>query len=213
MKITLSRAAFIAAASVLQAQKDVRYYLNGILIEKGPDNKPLIVATDGHRLFAAIDENGELSDDMPAQIIISFGPETLRAAKQVKKIDSQLEIDIQEPKKVYVTVGDVTVNGNETIDGTYPDWRRVSKNTEGKSAGWYNAAYVADFEKIARFLNPDRRGGISSVSFRADDGNSSATVYFGDTPYAFGMLMPIRTDIENPSLPAWSVAGPFKKAA
>ncbi|KKK82195.1 hypothetical protein LCGC14_2805840, partial [marine sediment metagenome] len=81
MKITLSRAAFIAAASVVQANQDIRYYLNGILIEKGPDDHPLVVATDGHRLVAALDENGLCSDDMPDSVIIQFSAETLRAAK------------------------------------------------------------------------------------------------------------------------------------
>ena len=62
MKITISRSAFIAAASVIQAKDDVRYYLNGVLIEKGRDNKPIIVATDGHRMVAALDENGLFPD-------------------------------------------------------------------------------------------------------------------------------------------------------
>lgn len=212
MKITISRAAFIAAASVVQASQDIRYYLNGILIEKGPDNHPIIVATDGHRLIAAIDDNGLCSDDMPESVIIDFGLETLRAAKLAKNLDSPLQIDVQSPLDVHTTIGEITTNGSKTIDGTYPDWRRIAKDTAGKSAGWFNASYVADFERVARFLNPERNKTLTSITLRSDDGNTSAAVYFGNAPYAFGILMPMRADIENPCLPGWA-AGPFKKAA
>jgi len=208
MKITISRSAFIAAASVIQAKDDVRYYLNGVLIEKGRDNKPIIVATDGHRMVAALDENG-LFPDTPNEpevtsVIVNFSPETLRAAKLVKNLDIPLQIDVQAPLEVNTTIGDMTINGSVTIDGTFPEWRRVAKDTDGKSAGWYNAAYVADFEKVARFLNTDRSKQSNSVTFRSDEGNSAAAVYFGNVPYAFGMLMPMRSDIENPSMPGWA---------
>lgn len=211
MKITISRAAFIAAASVIQAHKDVRYYLNGILIEKGPDNHPIIVATDGHRLVAAIDENGLCSDDTPEQVIIGFGVETLRAAKLAKNLDSciriesaQTENDIDLTDTLVVNIGQSQFCDAKIIDGKFPEWRRVIANREGMSAGWFDVSYVADFEKVSRFLNADRRGSVNGITMRSDDENTSATIYFDHAPYAVGMLMPFKSSRKNPSLPAWA---------
>ena len=219
MKITLSRAAFIAAASVVQGTQDIRYCLNGILIEKGPDNKPLIVATDGHRLFAAIDENGELSDDMPAQVIIKFGTDTLRAVKLAKHRDHPIFITVEDDRVTVHISQDARCPGfgrdttdSVIIDGKFPDWHRVIKDSRKRAIGWYDSAYLADFAKVVKFLKNDNGKG-HCVTLRANDKNSAATVHFAGIDYAFGILMPIRTDIDNPSLPAWSVAGPFKKAA
>jgi DNA polymerase-3 subunit beta len=210
MKISLSRAAFIAAASVVQARQDIRYYLNGILIEKGPDNRPLIIATDGHRLVAMIDKHGELSDDMPDQVIIQFSAETLRAAKQAKNLDKPIFIESIDThggnvtNLINVNISGIQTCDSKTIDGTYPDWRRISVNNKEPGNGWFNASYVADFEKIARLLNENRRGSINGLTFRGDEPKSAATVYFDDAPYAFGILMPYRSKTENPSLPSWA---------
>ena len=216
MKITLSRAAYIAAASVIQGKDDVRYYLNGILIEKGLDNKPLVVATDGHRLFAGYDENGLCSDDMPESVIIQFSPDTLRAAKLVKHLDRHVWIesievkDVPHYKGLTVKIGDTSADDNKIIAGEFPDWRRVTKDSRKRAIGWYSSEYLADFAKVAKFLT---HGGKSRpVTLRADDKNSAAAVHFGGIDYAFGVLMPLRQDVDVPSLPAWS-AYPLKKAA
>ena len=218
MKIALTRAAFIAAASVVQAKNDVRYYLNGILIERAPDKGLLIVATDGHRLVAALDEDAEFSDDMPEQVIIQFSAETLRAAKQAKNLDNHVFIesidveDVPQYRRLSVNIGNTTTDDSKTIDGKFPDWRRICKASKAESSpGWFNASYVADFEKVARFLNESRKRGLNSLTIRSDDANTAALVYFGGVPYAFGVVMPMRTDITDPQLPTWAF-GPFKAA-
>ena len=225
MKITLSRAAFIAAASVVQANQDIRYYLNGILIEKGPDDHPLVVATDGHRLVAALDENGLCSDDMPDSVIIQFSAETLRAAKLVKNLDNGLQIEAAKPDNETDQTPIVTVqfwhdarkpgfgvqtSDSKLIDGTFPDWRRCLVNAKGKAAGWYNAAYIADFEKVGRFLSENRRRAFTQMTIRSDGPELAAAIRFGGLEYAFGILMPMRADAELPGLPVWAV-GPSKK--
>jgi len=51
MKIHISRNK-LKAAAYFSARDDIRYYLNGILIESTP-MQTRIVATDGHALFCA----------------------------------------------------------------------------------------------------------------------------------------------------------------
>ena len=211
MLITLSRAAFVAAASVVQAKEDVRYYLNGILIEKAPDKGLLIVATDGHRLVAMHDKDAEFCADMPDSLIVKFGAESLRSVKLAKNLDQTVALEIADTD-VFVSIGDSCFQDSKTIDGKFPDWRRIAKDTKGKSAGWYCAPYVADFEKVSRFLNEKGCKHFNGITFRSDDSNSAAVVYFDGAPYAFGILMPYRSEWDNPHLPQWAV-GPFKKAA
>ena len=210
MKIALTRAAFIAAASVVQAKNDVRYYLNGILIEKAPDKGLLIVATDGHRLVAALDEDAEFSDDMPEQVIIQFGPESLRVAKLAKNLDERVDLEIADTD-VFVSIGTGCFQDSKTIDGTYPDWRRIVVEQDGQSTGWFNASYVADFERVARFFTARTRTNINGITLRSSDAKSAALVYFDGAPYAFGLVMPYQCDRENPQLPAWT-AQPVKAA-
>ncbi len=225
MLITLSRAAFIAAASVVQAKQDIRYYLNGILIEKAPksegkDNGLLIVATDGHRLVAAHDESAEFTKDfadLPNGLIIEFSPDTLRAAKLVKNLDQHVSIESIEVEHVpdycrlNVKIGGTSTDDSKKIGGQFPDWQRVTKDSRKRAIGWYSSEYLADFAKVAKFLNY-QSSHDRAITLRADDKNSAATVHFGGIDYAFGMLMPMREDVDIPSLPAWAV-GPFKKAA
>lgn len=210
MLITISRAAFIAAASVVQAKQDTRYYLNGILIEKAPPvdgkaNGLLIVATDGHRLVAIHDENAEFSSEMPDSLIVEFGAESLRSAKLTKNLDKSVALEIAD-SDVFISIGESCFQDSKVIDGKFPDWRRVVADREGSSAGWYNAVYIADFEKVSRYLSNGHSKMGQSLTIRADDAESSATVFFGNTPEAFGMLMPMRSDIENPCLPVWAAA-------
>ncbi len=216
MLITLSRAAFIAAASVVQAKQDIRYYLNGILIEKAPksdgkDNGLLIVATDGHRLVAAHDENAEFSSSMPDSLIVQFGAESLRSIRLAKSLDKSVALEVSDAD-VFVSVGESCFQDSKLIDGKFPDWRKVVADRGGNPTGWYNAAYIADFETVAHHLDRFRGKKERSITIRADDALSSAIIYFGGIDYAFGMLMPMREDVDIPSLPAWAV-GPFKKAA
>ena len=215
MLITLSRAAFIAAASVVQAKQDIRYYLNGILIEKAPkskgkDNGLLVAATDGHRLVAAHDENAEFSSNMPDSLIVQFGTESLRSIRLAKSLDKSVALEVSDTD-VFVSIGESCFQDSKLIDGKFPDWRKVVHDREGSPTGWYNASYIADFDTVAHHLDHFRGKKERSITIRADDALSSAIVYFAGIDYAFGMLMPMRID-DDVSLPAWAI-GPFKKAA
>ncbi len=102
------------------AQQDVRYYLNGLLLEIS-NHKLRAVATDGHRL--ALDEAGIQTDlSEPMQIIVPRkGITELTRLLQ----DDDSEIDIQ------VSTNHIRVEINNTcftsklIDGQFPDYQRV----------------------------------------------------------------------------------------
>lgn len=102
------------------AQQDVRYYLNGLLIEIS-ENKLRAVATDGHRL--ALDEiNINLSIDEPIQIIVPRKGIT-ELTRLLQDDDSEIEIQISTN---HIRVkNENTCFTSKLIDGRFPDYQRV----------------------------------------------------------------------------------------
>ena len=106
------------------AQQDVRYYLNGLMLEILPD-KIKAVATDGHRL--AYDETEtQTSVNEDRQIIIPRkGVTELIRLLQT----SQCDVDIKVSKNhVHAASGNLTLT-SKLIDGKFPDYQRVIPKT------------------------------------------------------------------------------------
>lgn len=102
------------------AQQDVRYYLNGLLLEISK-NKLRAVATDGHRL--ALDETEiETSLEEPIQIIVPRKGIT-ELTRLLQDDDSEIEIQISANHiRVKNTNACFT---SKLIDGRFPDYQRV----------------------------------------------------------------------------------------
>jgi DNA polymerase-3 subunit beta len=102
------------------AQQDVRYYLNGLMLEIG---KGLLraVATDGHRL-ALCDMQVGLELDESRQVIVP--------RKGIQELQRLLE-DSDEPAQVEVGTNHIRVRTPEAcftsklVDGRFPDYERV----------------------------------------------------------------------------------------
>ena len=206
MNIAISRSGMIAAAAVITPKSDIRYYLNGILIEKHHEKGVIIVTTDGHRMLVCYDEHAEFSDDMP--VIVRFEKEALAMARKPANLDKPLFITSNDgDKSVSVDIGGVTFcNGGEVLDGNFPDWRRVCpKQTGDSAAACYDAAYLADWSPVSHYLT--QNGKHQGITIRAEDKASSAAVFFYGVDYAFGVIMPMREDRNTmTSIPAWAVA-------
>jgi len=102
------------------AQQDVRYYLNGLLLELSPDTLRA-VATDGHRL-ALSEAAVKTSVDTPTQIIVPRKgvQELLRLLE-----DSDEEITLQvSGNHIRIDTGRIQFT-SKLIDGRFPDYQRV----------------------------------------------------------------------------------------
>ena len=121
--ITLKQSTFKKLIDQVQfsmAQQDVRYYLNGLMLEIDPQHI-LTVATDGHRL-AISKEIIETGISEKRQIIIP--------RKGVSELSKLLD-DSDEPVKlqlgdnlIKVILGDITFT-SKLIDGKFPDYNQV----------------------------------------------------------------------------------------
>jgi DNA polymerase III subunit beta len=110
------------------AQQDVRYYLNGLLLEV--NGKELrAVATDGHRLALA-EISVETTASSPQQVIMP--------RKGIQELLRLLE-DAETPAQVLIGSNHVRIVLPETrftsklIDGKFPDYQKVIPKTNSKS--------------------------------------------------------------------------------
>ncbi len=100
------------------AQQDVRYYLNGLLLEVGAD-RLRAVATDGHRL--ALSEL-EIDGARSSQQVIVPRKGVLELQRLLGNAD-EIELAIG-PKHLRARLGDIQFT-SKLIDGRFPDYQRV----------------------------------------------------------------------------------------
>jgi len=112
------------------AHQDVRYYLNGLLLELKPD-RLVAVATDGHRL-AKVEEMLPLKASEEVQIILPRKTVSELNRLLGSDADAVVRIDISE-KMFRATMKDMVIT-SKLVDGRYPDYDRVVPPTPERIA-------------------------------------------------------------------------------
>lgn len=102
------------------AQQDVRYYLNGLLIEFATATLTA-VATDGHRL-AKYQSKTAIGIDASRQVIVP-GKTITELRRQLGNSDEEVSVSLGE-KWFQVIVGHMTMT-SKIVDGRYPEYERV----------------------------------------------------------------------------------------
>ena len=103
------------------AQQDVRYYLNGLLVELAGDCVRT-VATDGHRLSLC---------ETPAELPAGEGQQVIVPRKGVNELARLLDEQAEEAARIRVGASHIQVElpglrfTSKLIDGRFPDYTRV----------------------------------------------------------------------------------------
>lgn len=113
-------AALLGGVNSAMATQDVRYYLNGALLEIQSD-QVRAAGTDGHRL-ALVESSIDVGVTSPKQIIVPRNS-VLVLLRIFGKTDEMAEITASTTM-LRVARGATAVT-TKLIDGTYPDYRRV----------------------------------------------------------------------------------------
>ncbi len=112
------------------AHQDVRYYLNGLLLELKPD-RLTAVATDGHRL-AKVEKTLPLELSEEVQIILPR--KTVLELSRLLGSDADAGVRIEISEKMFRAVmGDMVIT-SKLVDGRYPDYDRVVPPTPERVA-------------------------------------------------------------------------------
>jgi len=135
------------------AQQDVRYYLNGLLLETG-EQRLRAVATDGHRL-ALCDIPLDGADGTKSQVIVPRKG-VLELQKLLGDGDNEVQIALGS-NHIRLTVGNIRFT-SKLIDGRFPDYDRVipdvGNNTVSADRDWFRHA----LQRAAILSNEKYRG-------------------------------------------------------
>ncbi len=133
------------------AQQDVRYYLNGLLLEI-TSNKLRAVATDGHRL--ALDETS-ISTEINEDIQIIVPRKGITELARLLQDDSEIEILVSS-NHIRIKNADSCFT-SKLIDGRFPDYKRVIPELS-------ETAVIADREELKSSLT--RASILSNEKYR-----------------------------------------------
>lgn len=193
LQITIEQ---VKALLVIAPKSDARYYLNGALLEV-KNGQAWLVATDGMRLLA-INLTDGLRDLCDGQYII---PRDLLAGAKAKK-SASVTVALDHFSSDSVARVRIITGASElaapTIDGRFPDWRRVVPTHVSGAPAHYDPAYVGDFGTVAELL-----GGARISARIYPNGTDAAPVELG-TDQALGLLMPLRAECFQYVRPEWS---------
>lgn len=184
------------AATFCAAKNDVRFYLNGVAIDKGH-----VVATDGCRAFACELEN--VGKDLPQILIPTESVKAFikKVPTKLRKANCKVIFDPRAKKGEIIFEqrdGRIIEYAREFFvghDGKYPDWQRIfPRGVDSEYKGHYptfNWSYMADFQKMHKALG----GNGLQVLLYPTSVNAVALVEFNDTKFfsnAKACIMPLR---------------------
>lgn len=142
----------IDATSFAMAQQDVRYYLNGMLLELG-HNLVRTVATDGHRL-AMCTRSAEVSVE-PTQKLIVPRKGILELVRLLDGSDEPVELTLGS-NHIRAHTGSFTFT-SKLVDGKFPDYERVIPRGGDK-------VFIADRAELRQVLS--RTSILSNEKYR-----------------------------------------------
>lgn len=184
------------------ADRDVRYYLNGIYVEPDPAGGVVIVATDGHTLAAMYSPDGTASQPF----ILNWSKAMTAHAKSASRKSSLVHAELETlESRIVIAKGKEEVYiepGKAWIDGKYPDWRRVTpKEVVEGIPGTYQARYLMKAIRAGEAF-----GGMTGMKFfHAKDGGEFSTLlvrYTGKRDLLC-MVMPMKGE-EFAPVPTWA---------
>ena len=110
----------IDRTSFAMAQQDVRYYLNGMLLEINTNNLRT-VATDGHRL-AMSEIKKSKKDDQEIQVILPRKA-VIELSRLLNEYDEDIKIELSSNYLKVILQNSIFTT--KLIDGRFPDYMRV----------------------------------------------------------------------------------------
>jgi len=169
------------------AQQDVRYFLNGLLLEV-TTNHIRTVATDGHRLAMCTLEHGVSGVDRVQAIVPRKG--VLELGRLIADADGEVALTLGK-NHLRATVGGYTLT-TKLVDGRFPDYEKVvprdtSQTVEGDRESLRQAFHRASilsnekFRGVRLILEPEQLTIQANNPEQEEAEEVVAVGYAGDT--------------------------------
>lgn len=173
----------LKAVSLAMADKDIRYYLNGVLFELDNDEGYRLVGTDGDRMHIVCKRKAQATDSviMPRDTVIHIIKQKVQAF--------ELEIIPGATRQLKIRTGGGFITVPE-VEGKYPDYRRVMPTKVNQAeVSYYMPEYLADLAKAQKILGTKNQNG-----YIAQQG-TNAGVYVDNEKSFYAVIMPLRHDV------------------
>ena len=151
--------------SFSMANQDVRYYLNGLLLEINKDNKILAVSTDGHRLaISEFSSDEKVTNDSELKIIVP--------RKGILELTKLLDNTSELPVTLQISDNHIRVHKDnirftsKLIDGKYPDYQAAIPNNSSHIIELNREQFKDTLSRVAILSNEKFRG----IKLRLNDG-------------------------------------------
>ena len=184
MRIVINRAA-LKAVSRFAAKQDVRYYLQGVLIESSPA-ETRIVGCDGHTLAIHRSQHtGENEGQWTGIVPLATVTALLKMKATHKTLrDAPIYLTVQESGEIRADWIDQSINFR-TIDGKFPEYQRVIPAKLDGTPAWYQPEYLQRIADASKDI-------VESFTF-GFNGNSASLAYIGQSMLA--VIMPMRLEL------------------
>ena len=176
MNFEIPKLAWLKAVSLAAAKKDVRYYLNGVMVRNGE-----MAATNGHMALLikseSIKSDGEyiIYNDTLKMIVTAH--KGIKGDNRIEVIDSM------------TTTGSSKISINP-VDGKFPDINRVIPQETSGEIAHFNYEYLLACQKAnEEFL--DRKCTYINLQHNGQDGAKFESEDYGGNKL-IGVVMPVR---------------------
>jgi DNA polymerase-3 subunit beta len=198
---------WLKAAAMIAARHDIRYYLNGVLVEVF-DHEARLVATDGHRMLFL---RKLVEGCAPFRFIVSTEIfDLLKPQPKHPRIEATFTYDPETPAaKVVLDYMNVGIQF-KPIDGVFPNYSQTMSSATKPSGApsTINVTYLNDFKRVLDCaFGPDKLYTPSVWH----NGEGPAAVTYKDRDDFFGIVMPMRTSTAPFKPPVWTLPLPEEK--
>ena len=177
MNFEIPKLAWLKAVMMAAAKKDIRYYLNGIVVRNGE-----LAATNGHMVLMiksdCIKSDGEYIIDNDTLKMIVASHKGIKGDNRVEVVDS---MTITGNSKIHIT----------PVDGKFPNINRVIPQETSGEIAHFNYEYLLACQKANEYFLDSKQvyvklqhNGLAGAKFESEDGNGNSLI---------GVVMPIRT--------------------
>ncbi len=168
----------------LAGDRDVRFYLNGVVVEVH-QTQTRYVATTGH-VMGIYDESRENDTPEPLQVIIPR--DVVKQLKPNKKmVFGSLVLNDDETARILNPASEQDI-GFKPIDGVFPDYQRVVPKEVDGTAGNYNIELLYQFVEVNKSLGAKYPG---VIDLQQNGPTGAALVHLSDSNFK-GVVMPYR---------------------
>lgn len=189
----------LKAALSVAAKNDVRYYLNGVLIQS-EDRDLRVVGTDGHRLFVAGDrEQRDFPEWLKEGFVLSREclSETLVLLGKIGGGNIAIDWAPGHKKANLRTLDGAATIGIAVVEGKFPEWRRIVESGSSVlgnddriplDTATVNAKYLKEAGAVASVM------GAINISPFVGKGDVAMMFTFDSEYPALLYIMPVRCE-------------------